>query len=125
MNPFIYGAVILGGMFLLLLYTLYTTHWELLDTRKKSEEWRRKYRHALRRPIFPPHYMQESGLHLLVGEMKSPIYKPFGILNATGSCEVREYSIARGNEIIETNPLPEPIAMCAGDTLNLFIEVRK
>jgi hypothetical protein len=72
-----------------------------------------------------PFGLQESGLHMLIGEMKAPIYKAFAKFRADHSCEVSHYSIAAGNRILETRPFAAgPIAMCDGDDLFVTLETK-
>lgn len=63
-----------------------------------------------------------SGLDMLVGEMRSPIYKPVAIFDPCQTCEVNEYTIVRGSDILLTKPLG-PFAMCSGDTLAVHLEL--
>jgi hypothetical protein len=54
-----------------------------------------------------------------------PLYKPFGVFTFTRSEEFREYSILKGNQIIERKPLDATLPVCAGDSLYLYVSVGK
>lgn len=66
-----------------------------------------------------------SGLDMIVGEVRVPIYKPFAEIVAPHTLEVRTYTIMRGSEIVETKEFPEPIHLTLGDVLVVSLDVNK
>jgi hypothetical protein len=95
-----------------------------------SESWQTAYcsvseklDHLKRKPQYPP-TMVPSGLEVVVGEIKAPIFKPWAKIVPDRSMEVRDYTILDGNTIVDQKSLPNSVAMCVGDELNIFFETK-
>lgn len=139
MSPFLYTLLVILTMLTSLICLLYKTNWELIDARKKAADteaarvnarsdalnWEAKCHKAWERNGRPPSWMQESGLDIQVGENRVPLYKPFGVFTFNRTERFENYLILKGNEIIETQPLPAAIDVCNGDSLYLYVEVKK
>lgn len=125
LSPFWYAISVLGGLYILMMVSLYYTNWELIDARKKAAEWEEKARDAWERLRKPPTWMQESGLDVQVGEQRVPLYKPFGVFEFTGVGLYDHYTVLDGDRIVETQLLPAVIDVVNGDKLYLYCNVKK
>lgn len=109
---------------LLLALTILLATWAILAIRylgRKLREEQAATKAAYAKALgFVLKQMKPSGLHMVAGGMRAPIFQPFALFLPESACEITGYEIVKGDEVKGSGKL-QTVSMVAGDTLYMQV----